>query len=190
MEDRAVVIGAGIAGLAAARVLAGRYSSVTMLDRDTLPDGAAPRQGVPQSGHPHILLIAGLRELTELFPDLDEDLMAAGGIRFDPGLGLAAFRYGRRWPAAPTGLELISVTRPLLEALLRGRVAALPGVAIRDEVAVSGLTGSKGTVTGVVLDTGETLDADLVVDCTGRGARSDRWLATLGYPAPEQLEVK
>jgi glycine/D-amino acid oxidase-like deaminating enzyme len=40
----AVVIGASIAGLTAARVLADRFGSVTVLDRDTLPDGAAPRR--------------------------------------------------------------------------------------------------------------------------------------------------
>jgi 2-polyprenyl-6-methoxyphenol hydroxylase-like FAD-dependent oxidoreductase len=63
-------------------------------------------------------------------------------------------------------------------------------VAIRDQVAVSALAGADGVVTGVVLDTGETLDAGLVVDCTGRGARSDRWLASLGVPAPTQTEIK
>jgi len=179
-----------MAGLAAARVLSDRYSSVTVLDRDTLPEDASPRRGVPQGAHAHILLVAGLRELTALFPGLDDELTAVGGIRFDSGLGLCAYRFGRRWPAAPTGMELVSVTRPRLEAVVRARVAALPRVEIRDQVAVSGLTGSGGQVTGVVLDNGETLDADLVVDCTGRGARSDRWIARLGLPAPAQTEVK
>lgn len=73
---------------------------------------------------------------------------------------------------------------------MRRRVAELPNVAIRDEVAVSGLAGADGIVTGVVLDTGEEIGADVVVDCTGRGARSDRWLAALAFAAPEQLEVK
>jgi 2-polyprenyl-6-methoxyphenol hydroxylase-like FAD-dependent oxidoreductase len=179
-----------MAGLAAARVLSDRYSNVTVLDRDTLPDGPEPRRGVPQSSQPHILLVSGLRELTDQFPGLDDELTALGGVRFDTGLGLCAYRFGRRWPAARTDLDLVSVTRPRLETVLRERVAALPGVAIRDQVAVSGLAGSDGVVTGVVLDTGETLDAALVVDCTGRGARSDRWLAALGVPAPAQTEIK
>lgn len=195
MEDTAVVIGAGVAGLAAAQVLSHRYSRVTVLDRDALPgtDGPAePRRGVPQGAQPHILLVSGLIELTGLFPGLDDELIAAGGTRIDPGLGLCTYRYGRRWPAAATGLDLISVSRPRLEALIRARVVREPGVTIRDQVAVSALTGSAeaGRATGVVLDTGETLSADLVVDCTGRGARSDRWLAALGQPAPEQVEIK
>jgi 2-polyprenyl-6-methoxyphenol hydroxylase-like FAD-dependent oxidoreductase len=190
VEDRAVVIGAGIAGLAAARVLSMRYSSVTVLDRDTLPDQAEPRRGVPQGAHPHILLVSGLNELNTLFPAFEDELITAGGSKFDTGLGLATFRYGRRSRRIPTGLSLVSVSRPLIETILRKRVARLPGVAIRDEVAVSGLAGSKGVVNGVVLDTGETIGADLVVDGTGRGARSDRWLAALGFPAPDQAEVK
>ena len=179
-----------MAGLSAAQVLSRRYSSVTVLDRDTLPGDASPRRGVPQSAHSHILLASGLLELSTMFPGLDEELIAAGGVRFDPGLDLCTYRYGRRWSPAPTGLDLISVTRPQLEALVRARLAGDPAVAIRDQVAVSGLAGSDGRVTGVVLDTGETLDAALVVDCTGRGSRSDRWLTALDVPVPEQEEIK
>jgi len=113
-----------------------------------------------------------------------------GGTRFDTGTGLCTFRFGRRWSADPTGLDLVSVSRPQIEAVLRARVAGLPGVAIRDQVAVAGLSGQAERVTGVVLDTGETLDAALVVDCTGRGSRSDRWLGSLGLPPPAQLEVR
>ena len=190
VDDSAVVIGAGLAGLAAARVLSERYAHVTVLDRDTLPGDASSRRGVPQGAQPHILLVSGLQELTALFPGLDDELTAAGGTRFDPGVGLCTYRYGRRWPAAPSGVELVSVSRPQLEAVVRARVAKLAGVVIRDRVAVSALSGSARGVTGVVLDTGETLDADLVIDCTGRGARSDRWLAALGLPTPDHLDVK
>jgi 2-polyprenyl-6-methoxyphenol hydroxylase-like FAD-dependent oxidoreductase len=177
-------------GLVAARVLSDRFSQVTVLDRDALPDGSAPRRGVPQGAAPHILLVSGLQELTALFPGFDDELTASGGTRIDTGSGLCTFRYDRRWPQEPVGYELISVSRPHLEARVRARVSALPAVTIRDEVAVSGLTGHDGTVTGVVLDSGETLEAALVVDCSGRGSRSDRWLAALGLPAPEQVEIK
>jgi NADPH-dependent 2,4-dienoyl-CoA reductase/sulfur reductase-like enzyme len=44
----AVVIGAGMAGLAAARVLADRFARVTVVDRDHLPPGPDIRRGVPQ----------------------------------------------------------------------------------------------------------------------------------------------
>jgi flavin-dependent dehydrogenase len=186
----AVVIGAGMAGLTAARILSRRYGSVTVLDRDTLPDGGTPRRGVPQSAQPHILLVSGLQELTGLFPGLDDELVAGGALRFDLGLGLCSFRYGSRWPRATMGLDLVSISRPLLEATVRDRVVKEPGVTIRDGVSATALYGSNGAVTGVFLDTGELLEADLVVDASGRGSRSDRWLAALGLPAPEQVEIK
>ena len=189
-DGSAVVIGASMAGLSAARVLSDRFGSVTVLDRDTLPDDNTPRRGVPQGNHGHILLVSGLRELDTLFAGLEDELVTAGGTRFDPGTGLCSFRYGRRWPIAPTGLELVSMSRPQLEVVVRNRVTKLPGVTIRDRVAVTGLQSADGRVTGVALDTGETLAAELVVDCSGRGSRSDRWLADLGFAAAEQVEIK
>ncbi|GID26788.1 FAD-dependent oxidoreductase [Paractinoplanes brasiliensis] len=190
MDRRVVVIGAGMAGLAAARVLSERFEQVVVLDRDELPDEPAPRRGVPQGSQPHILLAGGMRTFNELFPGFEDELIAAGGTRFDTGLGLCSYRMGRRWPSAPTGVSLVAATRPLIESIVRARVAALPGVKIRDRVAVSALTGSAAGVTGVTLDDGETMEADLVVDCTGRGARSDRWLTALGLATPAQVEVK
>ena len=184
------MIGAGVAGFAAARVLSRRYQTVTVLERDTLPYGPVPRRGVPQGEHPHILLVGGLRELAALFPGFEEELLGLGGTSLETGADICAYRLGRRWPVAPTGFAMISVTRPQLETVLRARVTALPGVVVHDQVAVAGLAGRGELVTGVVLDSGETLDASLVVDCSGRGSRSDRWLGSLGLEPPAQVEVK
>jgi phytoene dehydrogenase-like protein len=57
--DHAVVLGASMAGLAAARVLTDAYARVTVLERDALPPAAAHRKGVPQSRHAHGLLAGG-----------------------------------------------------------------------------------------------------------------------------------
>jgi 2-polyprenyl-6-methoxyphenol hydroxylase-like FAD-dependent oxidoreductase len=161
-----------------------------VIDRDRLTDDGAPRRGVPQGNHGHVLLVAGQRALAELFPGVEDDLHRAGATSFDIGADLSTYRFGTVWPPLPTGFRLISLSRPRLELVLRQRIAALPNVVIRDEVAVSGLTGTDGRVAGVVLDDGETVPADLVVDCSGRGGRSDRWLDALGYPAPAVVEVK
>ena len=186
----AVVIGAGMAGLVAARVLSDRYEAVTVLDRDALPEGGTSRRGVPQSAQPHVLLASGLYELDRLFPGIAVELTAAGAASFDAGLGLCAYRYGRRWPRTPIDVDLVTASRPLIESVVRGHVARRPGVTIRDRVAVTGLIGSGDRVTGVVLDTGEAVDADLVVDASGRGSRSDRWLAALGFPSPAHTDIK
>jgi 2-polyprenyl-6-methoxyphenol hydroxylase-like FAD-dependent oxidoreductase len=186
----AVVIGAGIAGLCAARVLSDRFTQVVVLDRDELPNLATPRRGVPQGAHGHILLAAGQQAFGELFPGLVAELVAAGAIPFDPGSELSYHRYGVIWPLVSTGVGLLAFSRPLLETTLARRVRNLPNVRIRDRAAVSGLLGADGRVAGVRLADGAVVAAALVVDCTGRGSRSDRWLADLGHPAPRIVEVK
>jgi 2-polyprenyl-6-methoxyphenol hydroxylase-like FAD-dependent oxidoreductase len=189
MGETAVVIGAGIAGLAAARTLAGRFDRVLLLDRDELPDDPVPRRGVPQGGHGHVLLIAGQRALGELFPGLRDELVEAGGVDLDPGMDLSFYRFGAIWSRIPSSQRLVTFSRPLLELLLRQRVLALPGTGLRTGTAVSALAGAEGRVTGVRLDDGETVEADLVVDCTGRGSRSNQWLTALGFPVPRVTEV-
>lgn len=185
----AVVIGASVAGLTAAKVLSQRFDQVTVVERDVLPE-SGPRKGVPQSHHPHVLLAAGLRALDQLMPGLSDDMADAGAVRFEPGTDLSIHRFGGLWRQVDLGLQLISFSRPLLDSLLLKRTKALSNVTIREGVSVSGLTGDASRVTGVVLDTGETLAGDLVVDASGRSGRSDRWLGALGCAVPTTAEVK
>ena len=187
----AVVIGGGMAGLAAARVLAERFGQVVLVDRDHLPDSAEPRRGVPQGRAPHTILLAGQRALGELFPHIQGELIESGASVFDAGSDLLVWRFGELWPRVSFGFDLITMTRPLLEVTVRRRVAAMPGVTIRDGVAVAGLVGDDHAgVIGARLDDGEVILSDLVVDCSGRSSRSDRWLGALGYPTPDTAEVK
>ncbi|MDQ6773874.1 MAG: hypothetical protein M3024_12945 [Candidatus Dormibacteraeota bacterium] len=91
------------------------------------------------------------------------------------------------------------MSRPLLEAQIRARVRRIPSVTIFDASAAVSLVAApdRGRIIGVrtlrPTDPGGelTLDADLVVDATGRGSRTPTWLARLGLPQPqrEQLEV-
>ena len=198
--DHAVVLGAGIAGLLAARVLADAYRRVTVIDRDALPATPGSRRGVPQGRHAHLLVSGGTQLLDELFPGLLDDL-AAGGVpvvrdfaefRFSPGGHLLRLT-GR--PAEPVSCQ---ASRPYLEGHLRARVAAVPTVEFVDRCEAVGLAtdAARDRVTGVrVLRPGggaeQTVDADLVLDATGRGGRMSAWLATIGYDQPpeERLTV-
>ncbi|WP_063754990.1 FAD-dependent oxidoreductase [Streptomyces sp. NRRL B-3229] len=186
----AVVIGAGIAGLTAATSLSDAFEAVVVVDRDELPDGGRPRRGVPQGQHSHVLLVAGQRALEELFPGLGEELVAAGAQVFDSGADLHLYRLGAAWNPVHSGQPFVSMSRPLLEYTIRRRVEALPNVTVRPGTSVSGLGGADGRITEVLLEGTERLAADLVVDTTGRGSRSDRWLSALGYATPEVEEVK
>jgi 2-polyprenyl-6-methoxyphenol hydroxylase-like FAD-dependent oxidoreductase len=201
--DHAVVLGAGMSELLAARVLADAYRRVTVLERDPLPAAAEQRRGVPHGRHAHMLVPGGAQVLGELFPGLLDELVAAGApaigdlaeIRFAPGGHLLRLR-GR--PAGPTPYP---ASRPFLEAHLRARVRALPAVEVVDRCEATGLVTSaaRDRVTGVRLlrhtaggaQAEEALDADLVLDATGRGGRTIGWLAAIGYDPPpqEQLEV-
>jgi flavin-dependent dehydrogenase len=190
-RNSVVVIGAGMAGLVAARVLAERFGQVVVVDRDHLPDSAQPRRGVPQGRAPHTVLLAGQNALGDLFPQIQGELIKSGASVFDAGSDLLVWRFGELWPRVPFGFDLITMSRPLLEVTVRRRVAALPGVTIRDGVAVAGLVGDdRAGVIGARLDDGDVILSDLVVDCSGRSSRSDRWLSALGYPAPDTDEVK
>lgn len=59
-----------------------------ILDRDELPDDAAPRPGVPQGKHPHVLLGGGLKALENLFPGFGNELIRAGAEPVEPGFDL------------------------------------------------------------------------------------------------------
>jgi 2-polyprenyl-6-methoxyphenol hydroxylase-like FAD-dependent oxidoreductase len=200
--DHAVVLGAGIAGLLAARVVADGYERVTVVERDPLPDTAQSRRGVPQGRHAHNLLPSGARVMGELFPGLLDELEAGGTpvvreftqLRFAPAGHLLCLR-GR---AVEPGIYQASL--PHLEHHLRARVRTLPTIDIVDRCEAIGLasTATRDRVTGVRIlpragEAGEEiLDADLVLDATGRTGRTPAWLATLGYEQPpeEQLAVQ
>src|SRR6201999_3259081 len=85
LGERAVVLGASMGGLLAARVLADFFGTVTVVERDVLPDGPAIRRGVPQGRHVHVLLARGAQILDELFPGFLNELVADGAPVWDDG---------------------------------------------------------------------------------------------------------
>ena len=76
--EHAVVVGASIGGLLAARALTEFYDRVTIVERDVLDPGPVARRGVPQGRHPHGLLARGREVLEEFFPGLTEELAGLG----------------------------------------------------------------------------------------------------------------
>ncbi|MFJ8677112.1 NAD(P)/FAD-dependent oxidoreductase [Streptomyces sp. NPDC093589] len=190
---RAVVIGAGVAGLAAARVLADSFEAVTVIERDTLPSASAPRAGAPQGHHVHGLLALGAEVFEGYFPGLRAELEQAGAPVWDWGEGLCAVLPKGTPPPTPMGMPIQTFSRPLLEHVLRQRVTALEPVTLRDGLTVTGLrTAAPGKVTGVRVKDGDAEDeiaADLVVDASGRSSHLTQWLAALGLPSPRTTTV-
>ncbi|HJQ02154.1 MAG TPA: hypothetical protein VJ851_11170 [Jatrophihabitans sp.] len=196
--DHAVVLGASMAGLLAARLLADAYREVTVVDRDALTGVPEPRRAVPQGPHIHGLLAKGQQALEELFPGFTKELAASGVPVGDFGTSLSWYFKGRMIKKTETGLVCISAGRPLLEEEIRDRVRALSNVRFLDQTDIVGVTASpdQQRITGVRVhrqaegSTEEVLPADLVVDSTGRGSRAPRWLTELGYPQVVEERVK
>jgi 2-polyprenyl-6-methoxyphenol hydroxylase-like FAD-dependent oxidoreductase len=164
---------------------------VTLIERDELPAGATSRKGVPQGRHAHVLLVAGERVIRELLPGLMEELVEGGAVP-------AHWPEGRWWQSGgyrvPSGTDLdaVGLSRPFLEAGVRRRVLARPGVTVVTATA-RGLVVEGGRVTGVeVEDAGgrRVAPAGFVVDCSGRGSQAGAWLEAAGYPAPPVAEVR
>ncbi len=178
---RAVVVGAGIAGLFAARVLADVVDEVLLIDRDRL-DPHSPRERVPQARHAHALLAGGLQRISAWFPGVVAELLAAGAVPVD-GRSSWWFQAGGYRRRGDWGTSGISMTRALLERVIRQRVSELSGVRVVDKVAVSGLGVQGGAVTGIEV-AGVDFPADLVVDCTGRNSPLARQLEQAGLLSP------
>ncbi|WP_029898232.1 NAD(P)/FAD-dependent oxidoreductase [Nocardia brasiliensis] len=193
--DRAVVIGASIAGLAAAQALSDTFAHVTVVERDVLPAGAGHRRAVPQDKHVHSLLAAGAIALENLFPGFGDDMVLAGAVPFWSGVDW--YLDGHRIQAPPQRGRGVVSSRSLLESILRDRVAALPNVTFVDNCAVLNpvATTDRRRVTGVLLasqargGTPTLLPADLVVDASGRGGRSAIWLTELGFQPPRESKM-
>ncbi len=191
-HHHAVVVGASVAGLLTARVLADHFTKVTVLDRDTLAAGAAPRKGVPQGRHAHALLAAGQMTLAKLFPGLIDELLADGAaqLNFNEGRWYQAGGYRARINMERAA---VSASRPLLEHHVRRRVASLSNVTVMTGVSVDGLLYDGRRVRGVQVchdDTLSGITADLVVDCSGRSSRAGSWMEQIGYPSPEVEHVR
>ena len=194
---RALVIGASMAGLLAARVLSERFGQVLLLERDTLPEGAAPRKGTPQAIHPHGLLARGREAIETLFPGFTAALIAQGAVAGDIGEQVGFDADRRRFARQRTGHLGLAVSRLAIEAELRRRVLARPNVGVLAPVDVNepvfDLAGSR--VSGVRFTRRtegagpETIDADLVVDCSGRASHSPQWLREAGFEAPAEERV-
>jgi 2-polyprenyl-6-methoxyphenol hydroxylase-like FAD-dependent oxidoreductase len=189
----AVVIGGSIAGLVAARALSETFEQVTVLERDELPADPQPRRGVPQSRQLHVLLAGGAKVLEELFPGFTSALVEAGALCGDPQVDTTYYLDGRPLARAASGTVLVAASRPLVEHVIRERVAKLPNVRTVRGEALDLLTAPGGaTVTGVRTDRDDQpeLRADLVVDAAGRGSRALKWLAALGIAEPEASRVQ
>jgi 2-polyprenyl-6-methoxyphenol hydroxylase-like FAD-dependent oxidoreductase len=192
----AIVIGAGMGGLAAAKALSSSFETVTVLERDELPPGPIARSGTPHARQIHVLLRGGLDALIELFPDFETELERAGAIRVRVGsqarLELPDFDP---FPRRDLGFDYLSMTRPLLEFVARRLVQRECNVVLNAHCRVTAcLEAPDGrAVRGVRYESAHgqshELAADFVIDASSRGALTLDLLDSIGLPRPERTEI-
>ncbi|WP_131742862.1 NAD(P)/FAD-dependent oxidoreductase [Actinomadura roseirufa] len=189
--EHGIVLGGGWAGMLTAQVLSRHLDTVTVLERDVLPDGPRQRRGQPQARHGHILWSSGARVVDGLLPGTIDRLLAAGArrIMFQRDLvTLTSHGWQHRFPSRQFCLMC---SRPLMDWTVRDQVVSAGRVRVRQRAEAVELSGGGDRVTGVRVRDVETgaesaLAADLVVDATGRGSRLRHWLAALGLPPVEE----
>lgn len=201
-NEHAIVIGGSIAGLLAARVLAGYFDVVTIVERDLLPDKPQQRRGVPQSNQVHVLLVKGQQILEQLFPGLRAELVNAGASTVDWTADCSMLGFSGWEPRFNSGLITCTCSRNLLEWSIRRRLTAYSNIRFLENCQVLGLLSntSQTRVTGVrvrnynylqpnLSAAEEVLQANLVVDASGRNSQAPQWLEVLGYVPPQETLI-
>lgn len=202
LGERAVVLGASMAGMLAARVAAEHYRSVLVVDRDMPSERPVSRRGVPQAAHAHALQAGGVAVLDELFPGVLAEMVANGvPVWSDGDLGRVYLEYGGhrflRSGFLPQPVPSYTPSRPFLDWHVMKQLSALPNVTVLGGHDVVGLTSSpdRRRVTGALVarrgatEAATVLDADLVIDASGRGSRGPVFLQDLGYDRPREDEL-
>ncbi len=197
LGKHAVVIGGSVAGLMAARVLSDYFDRVTVFERDQIEDRPAIHKSIPQGNHVHTLLISGQQVMSSLFPGFIEEMKKAGAVPARPGVDFVFYGpEGKSYTGTgsvrePRDLGLVghTMSRGLLEHLIRHRVSALGNVKLEKGVAVEGLLNGGRRIRGVRAAGSRSVEADLVVDAGGRSSHAPRWLVEMGMAEPEETTI-
>src|SRR5215471_12400277 len=140
LGEHAIVIGAGMGGLLAARALSDFYTAVTVLERDAFPAADTPRKGVPQGRHIHALLACGSAVLEEFFRGYSNEVVTqSGGLLGDIVNDVIWIGHNVTLASGKSDLIGLTASRPVLEGHLRRRLLALPNVGAIENCGVQGL---------------------------------------------------
>jgi len=204
-SERVIIVGSGIAGMCTALALARRGHPVRVLERDSPPpEGDAdravfhwPRRGATQFRHPHAFLGLMCNLLEQDYPDLLEAFYAAGARRVEFPEMLSAELEGKYQPEpGDDKLWVLMCRRAIIETVLRRYVGRYPNIEIVNGITIDGLVterrGRMLRVTGVrvrrdcVEHFGDTIQADVIIDASGRTSRFPRWLEAAGVRVDEE----
>lgn len=191
-DQHALIIGAGLDSLLAARVLTEFFSQVTLVSPDSPAGQTALPENIWQALPSHFLAVQGHRVLERLFPGLTAELMVAGAPTVEWTADAVTLLPGGWAPRFHSDLISRPVTNSLLVNLVRQRLQDYAGerVTFLDERSVLRVqVGQTPTLTVHHAGETETLTADLLVDASGRCDQFPDWLLQAGLPLPERTTI-
>jgi 2-polyprenyl-6-methoxyphenol hydroxylase-like FAD-dependent oxidoreductase len=200
LGKKAIVIGGSMAGLVTARALSDYFDHVTILERDHIEDQPSVRKSTPQGNHLHALLLGGQRVLSKFYPGFTDKLIDLGAVRIRAGIevvyyladGKAYTLSGTVREARDLGFDNYAQSRGLLEHCVRQMTLTISNIRLLSGVSVNSLVYEAGRVQGVQYSIEgdlQQIDADIVVDASGRGSRAPRWITELGFDSPEETTI-
>ncbi|ESU33711.1 hypothetical protein G3A_04370 [Bacillus sp. 17376] len=193
-RNRAVVVGGGIAGKLAARVLSEFFKEVILIEKDKKNDQVTNRKGVPQGNQGHVLLKSGEEIIEELFPGIFQELSRNGASKTDFARDLLWSHHGTQKIRFDSNVFISQQSRPLLEWQIQQRLEKIPNINFRFDSKVQNLKFKTDEVNFIVIEdkngTIMELLADLVIDASGAAALHNQWLMDSGYKVPAKTEIK
>jgi 2-polyprenyl-6-methoxyphenol hydroxylase-like FAD-dependent oxidoreductase len=179
-------------------MLSDYFKRVTIMERDPVHDEPESRKGQPQTRHLHGVLEPARRFIRTYMPGVDQQLIEGGATVGDFGEMTRWYHFGNYRLHCHAGLDAMSLSRPFLEWHVRRYVTSLPNITLLGETSAEELLtdASRSCITGVKVSrrnadpATQSIEADLVVDASGRGSATSKWLVQLGYDAPKEEEVK
>lgn len=193
VKEKAIIIGGGISGKLASRVLSEFFKEVLIIERDQEPEGPFPRKGAPQGEHLHALLHAGEYGLETLFPGITEKFYSSGAIKINSTKDLAWFHHGVWKLRYDGGFTTTLQTRPHLEWHIEQYIKKIPNVTTHYNQVVQNYlyNEEENRIVGVEIKDGNTSavkieKADLIVDASGVSSLSTGWFNKRGVHIPDE----
>ena len=197
-RQHAIVIGGSMSGMLAARVLSDHFERVTIIDRDTMPETAEHRNGTPQARHLHVLLAKGLQIIEDLFPNIQTEMTALGATTQHWGNETITYLERGVVTGTESAVRTRGISRTLLEWCVRERIKANTGIKLLERTLVKRLLTTDNNQQVIGVETTEKgssspqsteLEANLVVDVSGRTSQAPEWLSTLGYGQVDETVI-